>query len=80
MLLGRPDVISRIGLPGHVTPNLSLLHHMGYTVHLVDSGASGPQNVSLFFMLGCGVVSINNASRHFILNLCFCIWLNLRIT
>jgi hypothetical protein len=52
-----------------------ILHPVGSTGHVVQSGASGAQNVeALFFMLGwASADSIKCASSHITSNMCCCI-------
>jgi hypothetical protein len=67
---------------GHVTLNLCFLHLVGSTGHVVHFGASMPRNFdSLLFKLGWAQYGfLRNRVVTYYANLCFCIWLDLRVT
>jgi hypothetical protein len=61
---------------------LVLLHQVGYVGHVVNSCASGPQNIDALFSCsgGLGAVSIKSTPGQVTPNLCFCIQWDLLVT
>jgi hypothetical protein len=87
----RTHYFSCSGRPGAVPPKkhdetcyskLVFLHPVGSAGHIVHSCASVARNIDEpFFMLVWEQYGFDkNASRHIMLNLCFCILWDLRVT
>jgi hypothetical protein len=66
--LGGPEVVSLKSTPGHVTPNLCVLHPVGSASHVVHSRGSGAQNLNALFSCrggtSCGLHKKRVATRY----------------